>query len=137
MIDVRIACDEIEARLRAEIPAELMAGYVGEVVEPVPHPPEDDRVSPYWALWAGPGRLETGRLFPASFVSVLPFVVTVVGGTVNRTLFGIEQVRKALAGVEISSGLISETDVDQGPIRPDLSITPTRHYVPLNYQLEP
>lgn len=137
MIDIRIAATEIETRLRAEIPDDVMPGYVGEVVEPVPTPPEDPRVKAYWALWAGAGQLETGRLFPAGFVNVLPFTVTVAGGTLDRVLFGIEQVRKALAGAEIASGLISEQPFDPGPVRMDLSIEPPRHFVPLLYQLEP
>lgn len=137
MIDVRIAADQIEAQLRAEIDAGDMAGFVGEVVEPVPTPPGDDRVKAYWALWPGTGRLPLDRLYPAAFVDVLPFTVTVAGGTHDRVLFGVEQVRKALAGVEIASGLISEQPFDPGPVRLDLSIVPTRHFVPLLYQLEP
>lgn len=128
---------QIEDRIRGQIPSDVMAGYVGEVVEPVPTPPGDDRVSAYWALWAGVGRPESGRLLPASFVSVLAFTVTVAGGTPDRVLFGVDLIRKALIGVEIASGLISEPEFDQGPIRLDLSITPARHFVPLSYQLEP
>lgn len=137
MIDVRVAADDIEARLRAEIPDDVMPGFVGEVIEPVPTPPGDDRVKAYWALWAGAGQLETGRLYPADFVNVLTFTVTVAGGTYDRVLFGVEQVRKALAGVEIASGLVSEQPFDPGPVRLDLTITPARHFVPLLYQLEP
>lgn len=136
MIDVRIAAGEIEAQLRT-IPDDVMAGYVGEVVEPVPTPPNDDRVSAYWALWAGTGRLNNDRLYPSNFVDVLGFTVTVAGGTYNRALFGVEQVRKALAGAVIASGLITEQPFDPGPIRLDLSIEPARHFVPLLYQLEP
>lgn len=138
MIDIRIAAEQIEAQLRAEIPDGVMAGYAGEVVEPVPTPPGDDRVSAYWALWAGTGELDSGRMLPAAFVSVMRFTVTVAGGTPGRCLFGVDLVRKALAGAEIGSGLISEPpNIDPGPIRMDLSIEPTRHYVPLSYQLEP
>jgi hypothetical protein len=136
VIDIRIAAEQIEALLRAEIPDDVMAGYAGEVVEPVPTPPGDLRVSAYWALWAGTGELDSGRMLPADFVSVLRFTVTVAGGTPGRTLFGVDLVRKALAGAEIGSGLISES-FDPGPLRMDLSIEPTRHYVPLSYQLEP
>lgn len=137
MIDVKIACDQLEALLRAEIDEDVMAGYVGEVVEPVPTPPNDDRVKAYWALWPGVGVLEDGRLVPGTFVSSLNFVLTVAGGTHNRVLFGVEQVRKALAGIEIASGLISEQPFDAGPVRLDLSITPARHFIPLSYRLEP
>ena len=137
MIDVRDACDQIEARLRSEIPDDVMAGYVGEVDELVPTPPNDPRVSPYWALWPGSGVLENRRIVPGTFVSSLEFTVTVAGGTNNRVLFGIEQVRKALAGAEIASGLISEQPFDPGPVRLDLSIEPARYFVPLAYLLEP
>lgn len=137
MISVRDAAKEIEALLRGQIPDDVMAGYVGEVVEPVPTPPDDGRVKAYWALWAGSGRLNTDRLSPGDFVDFLPFTVTVAGGTPDRVLFGIEQVRKALAGAEIVSGLVSEQPFDQGPIRLDMSIEPARHFVPLQYQLEP
>lgn len=136
MIDIRIAAGEIEAQLRT-IPDDVMAGYVGEVVEPVPTPPNDMRVAPYWALWAGTGRLNNDRLYPSNFVDVLSFTVTVAGGTYDRALFGVEQVRKALAGAVIASGLITEQPFDPGPIRLDLSIEPARHFVPLLYQLEP
>jgi hypothetical protein len=137
VISVLTAAEEIEALLRGEIPDDIMAGYVGEVVEPVPTPPNDLRVKPYWALWPGSGRLNFDRLTPGDFVDFLPFTVTVAGGTPNRVLFGIEQVRKALAGAEIASGLVSEQPFDQGSIRLDLSIEPARHFVPLQYQLEP
>lgn len=137
MIDIRIAAGEIEARLRTEIPDEVMAGYVGDVVEPVPTPPNDQRVSAYWALWAGTGRLGFDRLYPANIVDVLSFTVTVAGGTHDRVLFGVEQVRKALAGAEIASGLVTEQPFDPGPVRVDMSIEPHRHFVPLLYQLEP
>lgn len=137
MIDIRIAAEQIEAQLRAEIPDAVMAGYVGEVVEPVPTPPDDDRAKAYWALWAGTGRLDNSRLYPSNFVDVLMFTVTVAGGTPNRVLLGVGEVRKALAGIEIASGLISEQPFDPGPLRLDMSITPARHFVPLSYQLEP
>ena len=137
MIDVRVSCDEIEALLRATIDDDVMPGYVGEVVEPVPTPPDDDRVKAYWALWPGTGTLEDGRIVPGTFVSSLNFTVTVAGGTHNRVLFGVEQVRKTLAGIEIASGLISEQPFDAGPVRLDLSITPARHFIPLSYRLEP
>jgi hypothetical protein len=137
VIDVRLAAQQIEQQLRDQIPDDVMTGYVGEVVEPVPTPPNDQRVSAYWALWPGTGRLPSDRLYPSDFVDVLSFTVTVAAGTVDRVLFGIDQVRKALAGIEIESGLISETPFDPGPLRLDMSITPTRHFVPLSYQLEP
>lgn len=137
MIDVRTAADEIEALLRSSIDEGIMPGYVGEVIEPVPTPPGDNRVKAYWALWPGTGRLEADRLYPAGFVDVLSFTVTVAGGTHERALFGVGQVREALAGAVISSGLISEQPFDSGPVRMDLTIVPTRHFVPLLYQLEP
>jgi hypothetical protein len=137
VIDVRVAGEQIEAQLRAEIPAEVMQGFVGEIDETIETPPDDDRVKAYWVLYLGSGAISNDRIVPAAFVSTLPFIVTVAGGTPSRALFGIEQVRKALAGVEIASGLISEQPFDPGPLRVDQAISPSRHFSPISYLLEP
>lgn len=135
MIDVRVAGDEIEALLRSEITT--MQGFRGEINEVIETPPGDDRVKAYWVLHAGPGVLGNDRLYPSSLVTSLSFQVTVAGGTPDRTLFGVEQVRKALAGAEIASGLISEQPFDSGPLRIDTEVTPSRHFSPIQYLLEP
>lgn len=135
MIDVQVACTEIEALLRSEITT--MQGFVGDIDEDIEKPPNDDRVKAYWVLYAGPGQLDSTRIVPGIAVSSLSFTVTVAGGTPNRALFGIGQVRKALAGAEIASGLISEQPFDVGPLRVDNAVTPSRHFSPIQYLLEP
>jgi hypothetical protein len=140
VIDVRTACNEIEALLRAEVP--LLQGFVGEIDAPIDTPPTlpggqpDLRVLAYWVMWPGAGMLEN-RLVPGTFVNSLNFMVTVAGGTVDRALFGIGQVRAALAGTEIASGLITEQPFDPGNLRRDDSVTPSRQFLPLPYRLEP
>jgi hypothetical protein len=74
---------------------------------------------------------------PETFVSSLNFQVTVAGGTEDRCLLAADQVRKALSGVEIGSGLITETPTDVGPTRTDRAVTPPRQYLPMSFRLEP
>jgi len=136
VIDVRIAGDEIEALLRSQIDADAMPGFRGEAGDPGT-PPGDDRVKAYWVLYCGPGTLNDDRMVPGVMVSRLAFQITVAGGTEDRALFGIEQVRSALAGSEVGSGLISEQPFDPGSLRVDKSVTPSRHFAPLSYLLEP
>lgn len=134
MIDVRIAADQIEARLRT-IPD--VQGFRTVIDEEIETPPDDTRVKWYWVLYCGPGTPNDDRLVPQTFVSSLNFQVTVAGGTEGRCLFGVEQVRAALSGVEIASGLITETPTDVGPARTDRAVTPPRQYLPLSFRLEP
>lgn len=141
MIDVRVAGDQIETRLRTQITG--MQGFrsiINEeisVPEILPGEPADLRVLAYWVLYSSPGQMNLGRMVPSIYVSSLNFTVTVAAGTEDRCLWGIEQVRSALAGVEIASGLISEIEQDLGSLRVDRGVDPPRQYVPLSYRLEP
>lgn len=140
MIDVRIACGEIEALLRASITgAQGFVGCIDEEIEtppPDPGEPADLRVKGYWVMWPGVGFLEN-RLVPGTFVNSLNFTVTAAGGTVDRALWIVQRVRTALAGAEIASGLITEQPSDPGTLRRDDAVTPSRQYLPLPYRLEP
>lgn len=137
MIETYTAAGEIEARLRAEIPDALMQGFRSVIDEEIRTPPNDDRVSSYWVLYVSPGAINEDRLVPGVYVSYMNFQVTVAGGTENRCLFGVGQVRQALVGVEIASGLISEQPFDVGTARVDRSVTPPRQFLPLSFRLEP
>lgn len=137
MIDVRVAGDEVEALLRTAIPDTVMQGFRSVIDEEIATPPNDDRVSAYWVLYFGPGTPTDDRLVPQTFVSSINFQVTVAGGTEARCLFGVEQVREALSGVEIGSGLITETPSDVGTVRVDRAVSPPRQYLPMSYRLEP
>jgi hypothetical protein len=141
VIDVRIAGDEIESRLRTSITA--MQGF-RSVIDKEINTPEtppgatpDLRVLAYWVLYFGGGQLNSDRAVPGLYVSSLTFTVTVAAGTEDRCLWGIEQVRDALAGVELASGLISEVEQDLGSLRVDRGVDPPRQFVPLNFRLEP
>lgn len=139
MIDVRKAVGQIAALL-STIPDAQMHGYPeGEIPQddPPPTPPNDPRVKAYWILYAGPGATDDLRLDATSFVSSLNFQVTVAGGTPDRALFGIGLVRSKINGVEIASGLITEQPFDPGQLRRDDAVVPPRHYVPLQFRLEP
>lgn len=139
MIDVRVAGDAVEAQLRDEIAAEEMQGFRSLIDAPIRTASEQDlRVRAYWVLYFGSGMLNTDRIVPGLFVSSLQFTVTVAAGTEDRCLWGIEQVRGALAGVEIEDiGLISEVEQDLGSLRVDRQEIPPRQYLPLNFRLEP
>jgi len=134
VIEVWQAAGETEALLRAIPDAQ---GFRAVIDEPIETPPGDTRVKWYWVLYFGPGAMNEDRIVPKTFVDYVNFQVTVAGGTEDRCLFGVGQVREALAGIEIASGLISEQPFDVGPPRIDRAVTPPRHYVPLSYRLEP
>lgn len=133
-LDVRTSADEIEALLRT---IDTGQGFRSVIDAPIETPPNDDRVEWYWVLYCGPGTPNDDRLVPQTFVSSLNFQVTVAGGTEARCLFGVEQVREKLSGVEIASGLITETPTDVGPVRVDQTVSPPRQYVPMSFRLEP
>lgn len=137
MIETYTAAAEVEALLRASISNELMQGFRSVINEAIRTPPNDDRVSPYWVLYFSSGAINEERLVPGIYVSYINFQVTVAGGTEDRCLFGAGQVRQALAGVEIVSGLISEQPFDVGTVRVDRSVEPPRQFLPLSYRLEP
>lgn len=134
MIDVRVAGDQVEALLRTIATGQGFRSVIDEAIET---PPNDDRVEWYWVLYFGPGAPTDDRLVPQPFVSSVNFQVTVAGGTESRCLFGIEQVRAKLSGIEIASGLITEVPSDPGPLRVDRGVTPPRQYLPMSYRLEP
>jgi hypothetical protein len=139
VIDVRVAVGQIAALLLT-IPDAQMHGYPnGEIPQgdPPPTPTGDDRVKAYWILYAGSGVSADERLDATAFVSSLTFQVTVAGGTPDRALFGIGKVRSTINGVEIGSGLITEQPFDPGTLRRDDAVVPPRHYVPLQFRLEP
>lgn len=142
MIDVRVAAGQIAALLQM-IPEAEMAGYPdGEVPDDPPTPPEvsgqipDRRVLAYWVLFAGPGAATPVSLAAWPLVTTLRFGVTVAGGTRDRVLNGVELVRKAISGKVIPSGLISEA-LDPGSVLIDRNETPHRHFVPMQFLLEP
>ncbi len=139
MIDVRVAGDQLEARLRAMIDGDQMQGFRSVIDAEIrtPEDPVDLRVLAYWVLYFGGGQLNSDRILPGLYVSSLAFTVTVAAGTEDRCLWGIEKVRGALAGAEIGSGLISEVEQDLGSLRVDRGVDPPRQFVPLNYRLEP
>lgn len=136
MIDVRVAAGQI-ATLLATAP---IKGYpAGEIPQddPPPTPPNDPRVMAYWVLYAGSGISADERLDATAFVSSLNFTVTVAAGTPDRALWAIQTVRNTINGVEIGSGLITEQPFDPGQLRRDDGVVPPRHYVPLQFRLEP
>lgn len=136
MIDVRAASGQIAALLQT-IPEAQMAGYPdGEVPDDPPTPPNDPRVLAYWVLFSGTGSAGPVSLAAFPLVTVLPFGVTVAGGTKDRVLSGVELVRKAISGKVIASGLISE-DLVPGRVLLDRNETPHRHFVPMQFLLEP
>jgi hypothetical protein len=136
VIDVREASGQIAALLQT-IPPEKMAGYPdGEVPENPPTPPNDPRVLAYWVLFAGVGGATPVSIAAWPLVTTLRFGVTVAGGTKDRVLNGVELVRKAISGKVIASGLISEA-LDPGSVLIDRNETPHRHFVPMQFLLEP
>lgn len=139
MIEPQPAFEAIGALLLAGIDQAIMPVYVtGEVPEDVPTPPNDPRVLAYAVLFAGAGYAPGYSLAAWPLLTELPFQVTVAGGTKDRTLNGVTLVRNTLAGVELEEfGLISERDFDTGPLRRDDSVVPPRHFVPMQFVLEP
>lgn len=136
MIDVREASKQI-AELLQTIPGSQMAGYPdGEVPDDPPTPSNDPRVLAYWVLFAGAGGATPVSLAAWPLVTTLRFGVTVAGGTKDRVLNGVELVRKAISGKVIASGLISEA-LDPGSVLIDRNETPHRHFVPMQFLLEP
>lgn len=139
MIEPGPAFEAIGALLLAGIDQEIMPVYVtGVVPDAVPTPPNDLRVLAYAVLFAGAGYAPAYSLAAWPLLTELPFQVTVAGGTQQRTLNGVSLVRKVLAGVELAGfGLISEQDLNPGPLRRDDAVVPPRHYVPMQFVLEP
>lgn len=138
MIDVRVANGQIITLLKT-IPEAVLMGYPeGEVPDQPPTPPNDSRVLGYWVFFAGSGTAGPERLGAMPLLTVLPFQVTVAGGTKDRVLNGVELVRKKLSGAVIASGLINERPgFDPGNVRLDRNETPHRHFVPMPFLLEP
>jgi len=139
VINPQLAFVAVGELLLAEIDQEVMPVYVnGEVPTEVPTPPGDNRVKAYAVLFSGAGAAGPHSLAAYPLVTALPFQVTVAGGTKDRTLNGVTLIRNVLASVELDGfGLITEQEFDTGPVRRDDVPVPPRHFVPMQFVLEP
>lgn len=113
--------------------------YDGEVPA-TPPLDEDGRVASYAVLFFSPGRRHANAFDAAQRSIEGSFQVTCVGGDPTRALWCVDQVFGALLGAWVSvdgvNRQIRSREDDPGPVREDKNVTPTRHYVPLQFLLQ-
>lgn len=109
--------------------------FSGEVDEDQIRYDSDDRVHGYAVLWAGAGTLLTNRLCMTPDAKQFGFQITAAGGDDTRALWVADRVNGVLVGARLSIPDGKTTPItgigDEGPVRIDNNVTPTRHFVPL------
>lgn len=135
-LDVAALHDAALARLVAQAHLDVFDGSVDDAGQPSVRLDTDGRAHMYAVLYASPGRSDTARLSGIRDTLSWSFQVTAAGGDPNRALTAAVKVRAALTGTRLTttSGLVNET-TDPGPVRQDTSVTPSRWFVPILFDV--
>lgn len=99
---------------------------------------EDKTVPAYVTAYYGVGVPRLPRLGKVPRHLDWSCQLTCAGGTDEKALWAVDQVRAALTGVRVTvgarNGLLHELG-DPGPLRPDKDFTPWRFFLPLDFGL--
>lgn len=135
-LDVAALHDAALAALAAQANLDVFDGSVDDAGQPGVRSDPDGRAHMYAVLYFSPGWLTSDRASGVPSTLAGSFQVTAAGGDVHRALTAATKVRAALTGARLSasSGLVNES-TDPGSVREDPSVSPSRWYVPLLFNV--